>query len=144
MLDRAWILAHIPHQAGMCLLDGVARWSDASIECFAGSHRELDNPLRQNGRLGSACAIEYGAQAMAIHGALAGIGQRDARPGYLVSVRGVELHVTRLDDIADDLAVSAERLVAEQERVLYQFTVAAAGRTLCSGRAAVVLAGGER
>jgi predicted hotdog family 3-hydroxylacyl-ACP dehydratase len=128
----------------MCLLDGVARWNDASIECFAGSHRQPDNPLRQNGRLGAACAIEYGAQAMAIHGALAGIGQRDARPGYLVSVRALELHVARLDDIAEDLEVSAERLVAEQERVLYQFTVAAAGHTLCSGRATVVLAGGER
>lgn len=139
MLDHDWILAHIPHQGSMCLLDSVEAWSDETIRCRATSHRLASNPLRVEGTLGAACAIEYAAQAMAIHGALLGAGQPAGRPGYLVSVRGVELHVARLDDLEPDLEVAAERLAAEAERVLYRFSVRAGEQLLCSGRAAVVL-----
>lgn len=139
MLEREWIQAHIPHQDGMCLIDAVEAWSSERIACRASSHRLESNPLRRDGRLGAACAIEYAAQAMAIHGALLGADEQRRRPGYLVSVRGVELTVTRLDDLDADLAIEAERLVAEDARVLYQFSVRAGQRLLCSGRAAVVL-----
>jgi predicted hotdog family 3-hydroxylacyl-ACP dehydratase len=139
LLDRAWIAAHIPHQGGMCLLDAVTEWSPDIIRCASGSHRHADNPLANEGRLGAACGIEYAAQAMAIHGAL--LAARDASPrqGYLASVRGVDLLVARLDDIAADLEVEAERLSGDDHNVLYRFAVRAAGRLLLGGRAAVIL-----
>ena len=66
----------------------------------------------------------------------------DARVGYLVSVRGTQLHVPRLDDIAADLRVEATCITRSENNVLYQFSVSAAGRLLLDGRAAVVLDAG--
>jgi predicted hotdog family 3-hydroxylacyl-ACP dehydratase len=138
-LDHAWLLAHLPHQGSMCLLNAVTGWDAQSIRCTATSHRDAANPLRAHGRLGAACGIEYAAQAMAAHGAL--LAQTDSAPraGYLVSVRGVELQAVRLDDIATDLEVEAERLSGDANTVLYDFRVSAGGRELLSGRAAVIL-----
>jgi predicted hotdog family 3-hydroxylacyl-ACP dehydratase len=142
VLDRAWIAAHIPHQGSMCLLDAVSEWSPERIRCTSASHRRADNPLRAEGRLGSACGIEYAAQAMAIHGALLAAKGDDPRQGYLTSVRGVDLIAERLDDIDSDLDIEAERLSGDDNNVLYRFEVRAAGRLLLGGRAAVVLDAG--
>ncbi|WP_324779684.1 hotdog family protein [Thiobacillus sedimenti] len=139
MLDRNWIAAHIPHQGTMCLLDAVLEWSDAAIACRATSHTAPDNPLRAEGRLGAAAGIEYAAQAMAVHGALLGGDDAPPRQGYLTSVRGVTLHASRLDDVDGALEVRAERLSGNANHILYQFSVAHAGRCLLEGRAAVVL-----
>lgn len=127
----------------MCLLDFVEAWDPQRIQCRASSHRAADNPLRANGRLGAACGIEYAAQAMAVHGALlAPPDSTNARVGYLVSVRGAQLHVPRLDDIAADLRVEATCIMRSENNVLYQFSVSAAGRLLLDGRATVVLDAG--
>jgi predicted hotdog family 3-hydroxylacyl-ACP dehydratase len=142
-LDHAWIARHIPHQGSMCLLDHVEAWDRQRIQCRASSHRAADNPLRAYGRLGVACGIEYAAQAMAVHGALlAAQDNAGARSGYLVSVRGAQLHVPRLDNIAADLLVEATCVTRSESNVLYRFNVSAAGRLLLDGRAAIVLDAG--
>jgi predicted hotdog family 3-hydroxylacyl-ACP dehydratase len=138
-LDRNWLLGHIPHQGSMCLLDGIVHWDAQHIRCMASSHRAADNPLRAHGRLGAACGIEYAAQAMAAHGGLLATTDAQPRAGYLVSVRGVELHVARLDDIAADLQIEAERLSGDDNTILYGFSVADGERVLLHGRAIVVL-----
>jgi predicted hotdog family 3-hydroxylacyl-ACP dehydratase len=139
VLDRAWIAAHIPHQGSMCLLDVVREWSGEAITCTASSHTDPANPLRADGRLGAANGIEYAAQAMAIHGALLAGNDGQPRQGYLTSVRGVTLHAARLDDLAGELIVRAERLSGDANNILYQFSVSHADRCLLAGRAAVVL-----
>ena len=139
-LDKSWIAQHIPHQGTMCLLDYVESWDKDSIQCTASSHRDLDNPLRAYQRLASTAAIEYAAQAMAVHGAL--LASPDSpRPkmGYLVSIRSTQLHVARLDDIVADLQIEASCMARTDNDVLYQFSVSAQGRQLAEGRAAVVL-----
>jgi predicted hotdog family 3-hydroxylacyl-ACP dehydratase len=123
----------------MCLLDRVEYWNDASIRCVASSHRQTDNPLRAFGRLAAACGIEYAAQAMAIHGALLLPDGAPPARGYLTSVRNVELHRARLDDIAADLLIRVERLSGDENSVLYEFSVSGAERLLLDGRASVVL-----
>lgn len=139
-LAHAWIRAHIPHQGSMCLLDAVSEWDTARIVCRATSHRALDNPLRANQQLGAVCGIEYAAQAMAVHGALlAPPDQPVARVGYLVSARGVKLHVRRLDDVATDLRIEASCLTRSDNHILYRFHIHAADQYLLSGRAAVVV-----
>jgi predicted hotdog family 3-hydroxylacyl-ACP dehydratase len=139
-LDRAWIARHIPHQGSMCLLDRVEQWDERRIQCRASSHRAADNPMRAYGRLGAACGIEYAAQAMAVHGALLAPPESSrARVGYLVSVRGTQLHVPRLDDVSADLLVEATCIARNENHILYRFSVSAAGRLLLDGRAAVVL-----
>jgi predicted hotdog family 3-hydroxylacyl-ACP dehydratase len=139
LIDRAWIAAHIPHQGNMCLLDRVEHWDAQRVRCIAVSHRAADNPLRAHGRLACACGIEYAAQAMAVHGALMAPQQPAPRAGFLASVRGTTLHVGRLDDIAADLTVEAERFSSDGNNVLYDFSVHAAGRILLEGRAAVII-----
>ena len=143
MLSREGIALRIPHQGRMCLLERVVDWNSERIECAAASHRVADNPLRAHGRLGIACGIEYAAQAMALHGALIGeaAGQQGASPraGYLASVRDVRLLAERLDDVAGELTVRAERMMGDANHIVYRFELAAGARPLLSGRATVVL-----
>lgn len=139
-LDHAGIAARIPHGGRMCLLDRLEAWSDAAIRCSARSHADADNPLRSASGLLAPCAIEYAAQAMALHGALLAPPEAGPTPGYLASVRGVQCHVPRLDDIAGALQVEAERLAGEGGRILYRFGLRdERGALLVEGRATVVL-----
>ena len=137
-LDRQWIETHIPHQDTMCLLDEVLSWDATQTRCRSTSHRSPQNPLRAHGRLGAACGIEYAAQTMAVHGALvASATGRPAKPGFLASVRGVQLKVNRLDDIAADLVTLVERVAGDDSTALYEFSVSADEVLLVSGRAAI-------
>lgn len=138
MLNHAAIAARIPHQGDMCLLEAVTDYSEIAISCQATSHRDPANPLRAGGRLGAANGIEYAAQAMALHGALLAT-DAPVRQGYLASIRSVQLHVDRLDDLPGKLSVRAERLSGDVANVLYAFTVHHGQRCLLEGRAAIVL-----
>ncbi len=142
MIDRAGIAALIPHAGTMCLLEAVIEWDDRLIRCTAASHRDLANPLRANGRLGAAAGVEYAAQAMALHGGLSGVVGARPAAGYLASLRGLVLAVDRLDDLAGDLVVEAERLAGEAASVSYRFAVSHQGKVVVSGRAAVILDAG--
>ena len=123
----------------MCLLAAVVDWSETAISCSAVSHSDPANPLRADGRLGAANGIEYAAQAMAVHGALLAAADEPPRQGYLASVRGVQLHVARLDDLPGELSITAERLSGDGNHILSRFAVSHAGHCLLEGRAAVIL-----
>ncbi len=158
-LDRNWIEQHIPHKGRMCLLDAVVSWDATRIRCRSASHRAPDHPLRAHGRLGIACGIEYAAQAMAVHGALVAASAplssamttevrgsiAAATVGYLASLRGVELWVSRLDEVEGELYASATRITGNARTVLYEFELADTSRPLLRGRAGIVIAasGGE-
>ena len=138
--DRAWIAAHIPHQGTMCLLDGILDWDRERARCVSAAHRSAANPLRSRGRLAAVCGIEFAAQAMAVHGALlAPALHLERRVGYLAAVRGVELYVARLDDIAEDIVAAVERLRGDATTVLYAFALTAGERRLLAGRATIVI-----
>ena len=149
-LDRDWIARRIPHRFDMCLLNAVRAWSPQAIECEALLGDLSVHPLRAaDGRLGSVHAVEYAAQAMAVHGAL--VAGMDVAPpaGYLASVRGVNLHVDAIEAADAPLRVCAERLSGDARNVLYGFRVEGARGAVADGRAAVVLdasepAGGAR
>lgn len=129
----------IPHAGGMCLLERVLEWDDSRIALATTTHLAADNPLRSNGRLGAVHLCEYGAQAMAVHGGLLARAEgRRAADGLLVSLRGVELEVERIDDLPDALTVVAERLLASAESWQYAFSVSCGTLPLARGRAAVL------
>ncbi|MDR2156129.1 MAG: 3-hydroxylacyl-ACP dehydratase [Burkholderiaceae bacterium] len=138
---HAWIAARVPHAGRMCLLDGVTRATPQAIICTACNHRAHDHPLRQDGRLGAACGVEYAAQAMALHGALQAEQRQAARPraGMLVSLRDVRLQVGRLDDIDADLTVQAKCEADNGDHCVYGFWLSADARPLLQGRAVVML-----
>jgi predicted hotdog family 3-hydroxylacyl-ACP dehydratase len=141
MTDAAKIAELIPHAGRMCLLDDIVSWDDATICCRSSQHRMPDNPLRQDGRLGALAGIEFAAQAMAAHGRLAGaIGERP-RAGFIASLRGIVCRCERLDQLDNDIVVTATKLMGDGAQVMYAFTVACAGEELLAGRATVVLQG---
>ena len=148
-MNRAWIEARIPHQGRMCLLDEVLDWDAHHIRCRTGTHRALDNPLRLHGRLGIAGGIEYAAQAMALHGALAGAAAGEnagaaSRVGLLASVRDVRMYVSRLDEIESDLFCEVTHLAGDSRTALYEFALRGKDKSLLGGRASVVLDAGRR
>lgn len=139
-LDHAGIAGLIPHAGRMCLLARVDAWDERTIRCAATSHVDADHPLRSASGLLASTAIEYAAQAAAVHGAvMARAAGGSAAPGFLASARGVRLHRLRLDDLAGELEVEVEHLAGDARQLLYAFTVGHAGETVAEGRLAVVL-----
>ena len=123
----------------MCLLDRLHSWSDQHVHCTAINHRDAEHPLRSAVGLLAPCAIEYAAQAMALHGALTADAS-PSQPGYLASVRAVHLRVPRLDVIAGALHVHADRIAGDASVAAYQFSVCdEAGALLVDGRITLVL-----
>jgi len=140
MIGRDDILALIPHQGTMCLWDEVLDWDAQRIRLRAHHHRDAAHPLRSGGMLRAIHLCEYGAQAMAVHGGLrARAAGGAARPGLLVALRGVELHVARIDDLPGMLDCEAEVLVEAEASQQYGFRIHHAGTLLAEGRAAVML-----
>lgn len=139
-LDRAGIAARIPHSGAMCLLDALSHWTPERIVCRITGHADPAHPLRLDGRLPAAAALEFASQATALHGALCAPREAGPRPGFLASARGVRLLVPRLDDRAGPLEVQATRTAGSHDQALYQFELRdAAGATLADGRLTVVL-----
>jgi predicted hotdog family 3-hydroxylacyl-ACP dehydratase len=140
MIGREQIQALIPHQGAMCLWDAVLDWDVGSIRLHADNHRDHAHPLRSGGRLRALHLCEYGAQAMAVHGGLrAQAGGGTAPPGLLVALRGVVLHVARIDDLPGPLEGRAEVLVEAAHSQQYAFVIRHAGVVIAEGRAAVML-----
>lgn len=140
-MDRAAILALIPHAGSMCLLDEVASWDEAAVHCRSRSHQSSDNPLRREGRLDALHLIEYAAQATAVHGGL--LARRDggaAQPGMLTSVRDLVLGIETLDAVSNALDVHAKRCFSSPAGWLYDFEVRAGDMQLASGRLSVMIA----
>ena len=138
-VDRDLIAALIPHQGAMSLLERVDSWSATSIVAISTRHRALDHPLRSNGQLRAVHLCEYGAQAAAIHGGLiARAAGTVAEPGYLVSLRDVTLTCPHVDDLDGELQIRAELLLQDSGSWQYRFDAAHAGRTLASGRLAII------
>lgn len=132
----------IPHQGSMCLLERVVDWDEQSIRLATTTHRSADNPLRANGRLRAVHLCEYGAQAMAVHGALkARAAGGRAPPGMLVSLRAVSFDCDYIEALPGELHIEARCLHADDSSQQYAFSVSHVGTTLASGRAAVVLRG---
>lgn len=139
-IGREEILALVPHQGAMCLWDEVRAWDATSIHVVAGNHRDPAHPLRAGRRLRAIHLCEYGAQAMAVHGGMRAHASGGlARPGLLVALRGVELHVARIDDLPGALECNAEMLGDGDAGWQYAFRIHHAGTPLAEGRAAVML-----
>lgn len=141
-IDRSTWAERIPHRGRMALIERVLSYDADGIVAESDTHRALDHPLRRDGRLHAVHLCEYGAQAMAVHGALialdAGAG---VRPGLLVALRDVELRVARIDDLSAALSIQARRQHADVNAWLYGFEIRHRGDTIAVGRAMVMLEG---
>mgnify|MGYP006433884503 FL=1 len=141
-LNQKEIEALIPHSGAMSLLNEVLKWDEDHIICLANSHRSKHNPLRNENALSSVCGVEYAAQAMAVHRALSKSDpHEEPHPGYLASIKNLDLMVSRLDDIVSDLVIEAKFLMRDKEFLVYQFRVLSEDLGLLSGRAIIYVKG---
>ena len=134
MLNRAAIAARVPQAGAMCLLERVIAWDDGHIACEA-RVEPAGHPLARDGRVPAIAAVEYAAQATAVHGALLepGSGPRD---GMLAKLNDVELSPGVLDG---RLEVRADVLSRGAAGCIYGFTVHDAGGCRARGRLLVAL-----
>ncbi len=148
LLDHAGIAARVPHAGPMCLLGALHAFSAQHIHCSSRAHDDPAHPLRSPGGLLAPAAIEYAAQAMALHGGLLaeqasdqdGADTATPRAGFLASARQVVMHQPRLDTAAGPLQVHAQRLAGDGGQAMYQFSVRDVhDQLLVEGRATVVL-----
>jgi predicted hotdog family 3-hydroxylacyl-ACP dehydratase len=142
MLEKAEIEELVPHRGAMCLLERVTRFDADGIECVAISHRDPHNPLRHAERLPAHTAIEYAAQAAAVHGGLLNRqSHRDgaAPRGYLVVVSNLHWWVERLDDLHSDLRIRAGRTAATPGGIAYRVEIEHEGQSIASGDIVIAL-----
>jgi predicted hotdog family 3-hydroxylacyl-ACP dehydratase len=139
LADKSAIAKVIPHTGSMYLLDGVLACDAQRIRCISSSHRDTANPMRSGDALLALCGIEYAAQAMAVHGAWDAKFDSKPRAGYLAALRDVSCDTMRLDTLSDDLIIDAEKVMGDEARVIYQFSIHAGTQKIMSGRATVVL-----
>jgi predicted hotdog family 3-hydroxylacyl-ACP dehydratase len=145
MLTRDQIRPLIPHSGTMCLLDRVVDWNAGAITCAARSHGDHDNPLRHEDRIGAICGVEYGLQAMAVHGALSAKARQPV--GYLVRLGDVTLAVGFLDELGAELVVRAELVQSLARGYSYAFSLSGltpaggTGAPMIHGRATIALVG---
>lgn len=141
VIGRDEIQSLVPHHGTMCLWDEVTGWDAHRIHLRAHNHRDPAHPLRSAGQLRAVHLCEYGAQAMAVHGGLRAreAGATTARPGVLVALRDVQLHVSRIDDLPGALECEAQVLIENEHSQQYVFRILCDGTLLAEGRAAVML-----
>ena len=140
-VDRLDIAPLVPHAGSMCLLDDVVSWNAQSIHAAGHRYKEAASHPLSDGRVLHAIHLaEYGAQAMAIHGALLARERGDAavRSGRLVSLRDVVLTDEYVDFSLGHLDVHAICLYADLGGSQYTFRIEQAARLCASGRAAVM------
>ena len=133
MLDHAGIAARLPHAGRMCLLERVLYWDERSIRCNAFSHRAADNPLRNAAGLATLAAIEYAAQAAAVHGALV---RNDTSPrsGVLAALKNVTATRPWLHQMTDEIVVEATLLHTDPAGGIFDFAVLAGAERVLSGQ----------
>lgn len=138
-IEREQIAQLIPHAGSMVLLDRILEWDAGQLLAETQSHLRSDNPLRENGQLHAVHLIEYGAQAMAVHGGLLARAAGDpVAPGLLVGLRDIEWQVDRLDTLSGALSLCAKRVFGDGGGWMYTFEAYADGQCLACGRISVM------
>ena len=139
IITKTDIEAIIPHAGDMCLLEQVISFSNEEIICRTQSHLNTDNPLKTNGKLSKMHLIEYGAQAIAVHGGLLERDSNNDQPklGYIATVKAVKWG--DFDPLTELLEIKANAVMRDEISKLYEFTIIDAQlRNVCSARVMVI------
>lgn len=138
IVTRDEICKRIPHSYGMCLIEIVSDWDEDSITCVSKTHILPSNPLRNKNHLPMTALIEYGAQAMAIHGSLMSKNDgNESRAGYLAGLKDVHLEKGDLSDIHNEILIVAKNIYSDGKNMIYDFFVYNGEKQLATGRATV-------
>jgi predicted hotdog family 3-hydroxylacyl-ACP dehydratase len=134
-LNKSDIQTLIPHSGSMCLIDKVINWDNQRICCASCSHLDPNNPLMEKGVLSACHLLEYGTQAMAIHG---GLLSNKAIPGFLAAIRNARLHIDTLEGIHDALIINATAISQSTSGAIYEFQISCNEEILVAARATII------
>lgn len=130
----------IPHSEGMCLLEKIIECTPEKIICQTKTHLNDDNPLKIDGVLSKMHLIEYGAQAVAVHGGLIErLSSLESEPklGYIALLKSIKWGV--FNPQTSLLEVQAHLITANDVSKLYEFDIMdATQQNVCSGKVMVV------
>lgn len=131
------IYSRIPHDGAMRLIDRVDSWDGGMIRCSARSHTDPNHPLRHGNRLAGVHALEYAAQAIAIHAGLL-LPDRLAAAVYVAAFREVEILGLTFDGTPSTLLIEAARQSSGPGGWSYRFSVTSGDLPIAAGRALLV------
>ena len=103
-MQRSDIATLMPHQGDMMLLDRLEDWSQDSITCLGWTPGVNAHPLREITADGAAflpasAALEYCAQAIALHGILKGqSGETGPKSALIAGLQNVRWHDAPLNE----------------------------------------------
>ena len=144
-IDAGPLYARLPHAGAMCLVDTVSAWDRETVECRSRSHLDTGNPLRIGSKLSSICALEYAAQAFALHGLLVADEYGDQAPDdtqiFVALTKDLQLHAARLDDEQTDLIIKGQVIFQQSGSAVYRFEVTDNARLLVTGQVGLMSGG---
>ena len=130
-LNAAAIERLLPHKGAMCFLDAVTDWDSENICCSANAPG-AGHPLLRSGKVSSLVAVEYAAQATALHGALLDAATHP-QAGMLASLRHVDLHCVWFPADENVLTIHAKLISRTAGGCSYSFKVASKHQPIASG-----------
>lgn len=131
MLSQSQIRSRIAHAGAMCLLDSVQHWDASTITCQALAPTAA-HPLAMGSVVSAVAAVEYAAQAAAVHGSLLDGAQSPA--GMLAKLNDVELCGPGLDELGGPITIRAELLSRADAGCIYTFEVRQCQARVARGR----------
>lgn len=138
-MNRTELEAYLPHAGDMVLLDAVDAISPDAVACRASSHALASNPLRRGGVVPANAALEYAAQAIALHGRWRTRAEPSSKQAAFIAVlRHARWRRQPLSAAPAPLIVSARLLAELGESAHYAFEVTdALGAQIAAGEAIV-------
>lgn len=130
-LSTADIEQLLPHKGAMCFLNAVTDWDDEHICCSAAVPNP-EHPLMRSDKVSAVVAVEYAAQATALHGALLDA-TTSPQAGMLATLRDVELHCVWFPVNKNSLTIHAKLLSRAAGGCSYSFKVDSAYQPIASG-----------
>ncbi len=133
LVTRDQIEPLVPHAGAMLMIDGVTAWDEKHIACMSTCHQAAGNPLMRDGRLAAHHAIEFGAQAAAVHGGLLGKGKAPPLRA-LAAVRKARFSTSRLEDLPGRLEIKAGLIMLDRQAAIYHADLTHRGDEIASMR----------
>lgn len=131
--DRAALAALLPHGESMCLLEAVEDAGAETIVCRGRAPDDPYHPLARAERLAPVHAVEYAAQAAAVHATLSS-GRGESGPGMLASVRDLRWNEGEAMLGSAPLRVECTAEIVDARLCRYAFRVGANAGGAVTGR----------
>ena len=133
---QAQLAALIPHQPPMLLVDTVTDVDEHKLTATFCCHQQ-PHPLAPEGHWPNYLLIEFAAQAIACHGALAG--QQSFTRAAIGRIKALSFYCASLDDYRElPVSVTVELIEVNGATCLYRFNAHARNTVLAQGEALLI------